>query len=127
MRTGPAKPSADSSSCCSAFPFASSTGTVGMLLGLFGFLLLRLGLLHAFAHQQERPGVARDRAAQENEILFGDDAHHRQVEHGAAVAAPAARELVARPDARGIGTGPRGAPRAGGDPAVALGNPPAAT
>ncbi len=38
-RTGPAKTS-DSSSCCCALPFASSTGTLGMLLGLFGFLLL---------------------------------------------------------------------------------------
>src|SRR5438034_4106095 len=120
MRTGPAKTSADSSSCCSAFPFASSTGTVGMLLGLFSFLLLRLGLLHAFAHQQERPGVARDRAAQENEILFGDDAHHRQVEHGAAVAAHATRQLVTRPDARGIGRGPDGTRRAVEHRAVAL-------
>src|SRR6266478_1153998 len=52
-RTGPPKTSADSSSCSCALPFASSTGTVGMLLGLFGFLLLGLGLFHALAHEHE--------------------------------------------------------------------------
>src|SRR5882672_10393068 len=110
-RTGPPKTSADSSSCSCALPFASSTGTVGMLLGLFGFLLLGLGLLHALAHQHDRPRMSRDCAPEQDEILLGDDSHHGQVEHGALVAAHPSRQLVAGPDARGIRRCPDGAGR----------------
>src|ERR1700675_33983 len=120
IRTGPANTSADSSSCCCALPFASSTGTVGMLFCLFGFLLLRLGLLHALAQDQECPGVSRHRAPQEDQVLLRDDAHDGQVEHGAAVAAHASRQLVAGPDARRIGRRSDGARRPMKHRAVAL-------
>src|SRR5262249_46922904 len=128
-RTAPPKTSADSSSCSCALPFASSTGTVGMLLGLFGFLLLGLGLLHALAHHHDRPGVTGNGSAQQDEVLLGEDPHHGQVEHGAPVTAHPPRQLVARPDARGIGRGADGAGRAmehravgrlAAEPAVAL-------
>src|SRR5215471_12287115 len=108
-RTAPPKTSADSSSCSCALPFASSTGTVGMLLGLFGLLLLGLGLLHALAHHDDGPGVAGNGPAQQHQVLLGDDADHGEVEDGATIAAHPSRELVAGPDARGIG---RGADRA---------------
>src|SRR5262245_55159287 len=108
-RTVSPNTSADSSSCSCALPFASSTGTVGMLLGLFRFLLLRLGLLHALSHQHDRSRVAGDGAAQQDEVLLGDDPHHGQVEHGAPVAAHPPRQLVAGPDARGIRRGTDGA------------------
>src|SRR4030095_8148179 len=101
-RTGPPKTSADSSSCSCALPFASSTGTVGMLLGLFGFLLLGLGLFHALAHEHDGAGMPRDGAAQEDEVLLGNHAHHRKVEHRPAITAHPPRQLVAGPDARGI-------------------------
>src|SRR5215468_6356106 len=101
-RTAPPKTSADSSSCSCALPFASSTGTVGILLGLFGFLLLGLGLLHALAHHDDGPGVAGNGAAQQGQVLLGDDADHGQVEDGATIAAHPPRELVPGPDARGI-------------------------
>src|SRR5499426_3865479 len=128
-RTAPPKTSADNSSCSCALPFASSTGTVGMLLGLFGFLLLGLGLLHAFAHHDDGTGVAGNGPAQQDEVLLGDDPHHGQVEHGAPITAHPPRQLVAGPDARGIGRGADGAGgamehravgRLAAEPAVAL-------
>src|SRR5438034_4710215 len=57
MRTVSGKTSARRSSDSCFLPLPSSTGTVGMLLGLFAFLLLRLGLLHALAHHHERAGM----------------------------------------------------------------------
>src|SRR5262245_48208421 len=69
-RTAPPKTSADNSSCSCALPFASSTGTVGMLLGLFGFLLLGLGLLHALAYHHDGPGVAGNGPAQQDQVLL---------------------------------------------------------
>src|SRR4029450_13545859 len=101
-RTGPPKTSADSSSCSCALPFGSSTGTVGMLLGLFGFLLLGLGLLHALAHEHDGSGMSRHRASQEDEVLLGNHPHHGKVKHGPAIAAHPPRQLVPGPDARGI-------------------------
>src|SRR3990172_8002873 len=101
-RTLTPKTFADSSSVSLLLPFPPRTGTLGILLGLFRLLLLGLGLFHALPHEQQPTGRAGDGPAQQDQVLLWQHPHHRQIEHGAAVAAHAARQMVAREDARRI-------------------------
>src|SRR5207249_2059132 len=68
----------------------------------------RLLRLHALADHHERAVGAGHRAADEHEVLLGEHADDADVEHGAAIAAHASRQLVTRPHARRIRRGADG-------------------